>query len=412
MSTDYKIGIVVGLIVLIAGIVYFLMSSPEQSPAPPVEIPPPSGPNQPVVDAPSDTTETVSTPEEISLETLPPATQPTTGSATGWELNETEEVGVVAETPSEDGEPETLTPRVSQDEAEDGFQLDANAEQAWSQPDPEPVIRTIPRLQETETIDQVSVSGGTYTVKPGDNGFWMVAERVYGLGNGKYWKRIRDANPTADTSALRPGMKLVIPPLPADAASPERTTVIATREPHGSVTVGTGGNRTYIVAEGDAGLWGVAVKVYDGKGHLWEHIQKANPGVDSNRLRPGMKLVIPPLPTTATRPGRATGITRTAGATVRHGEVYTENGRRYYIVQAGDKGYWGIAKKVYKDGKYSYLIDRANTGVDSYSLQPGDKLEVPPIPAGDRGPTGGRAPAGRPSRPVPAPRADEPDFGP
>jgi nucleoid-associated protein YgaU len=323
--------------------------------------------------------------------------------------DDAEAAAAPAETPSEDRGADTVKIRITPEPEEEGFELSEDAEAAWNEPDPEPVIRPIPRLSETETTARVGSEGGTYVVKKGDNGFWIIAQRVYGQDKGKYWTLIRDANPTADTNALREGQMLKIPPLPAGAAQSERASAATARESFGRVSPGTGGNQVYVVAEGEAGLWGVAEKVYNGKGYLWEHIQRANPGVKPTALKAGMKLIIPPLPTTATRPGRATTRTATGStgrSTRRPGEIFTENGRRYYIVQAGDKGYWGIAKKVYKDGKYSYLIDRANTGVDSYSLQPGDKLEVPPIPAT----TGRRTPPAPRRRTVP--RAGEPDFGP
>jgi hypothetical protein len=45
--------------------------------------------------------------------------------------------------------------------------------------------------------------GGTYVVKKGDTGFWLVAERAYGPGKGKYWPLIAKANPNVDTNRLR-----------------------------------------------------------------------------------------------------------------------------------------------------------------------------------------------------------------
>ncbi|MBN1943122.1 MAG: LysM peptidoglycan-binding domain-containing protein [Phycisphaerae bacterium] len=435
MSTDYKIGIVVGLVVLIAGVVYFLVSGEgDKTEPPPIDVKA-VGSNRVVGEAEAPTPSDVTRPEEITLPLEapppPPATQPaaaaeapaetpTTAPAAGLQLYEDAED---AEDVAPDETPSTTDAgvvriRIDSDEQEqNSFQLSEDADSAWEEPDPqpaeEPVIRTIPRPTETA---EVGPAGGSYVVQKGDNGFWIIAQRVYGPDKGKYWTLIQRANPTADTNALREGQTLKIPPLPAEARQDETTTeTVAGIQPDdsGRAVPGTDGNRVYVVAEGEAGLWGVAEKVY-GKGQLWEHIQRANPKVKPSALRPGMKLLIPPLPTTtaATRPGGATARDATAtttGTLPRRGETFTENNRRYYVVQAGDMGYWGIAKKVYGDGKYSYLIDRANAGVDSYSLQPGDKLEVPPIPA---------SAAGRPGRPARAtpppspPRNGEPDFGP
>ena len=59
-------------------------------------------------------------------------------------------------------------------------------------------------------------SRGTYTVQKGDNGFWGVAEKVY--GNGGHYLLIERANPGMDPLRLQPGQKLVIPPLPGTTA--------------------------------------------------------------------------------------------------------------------------------------------------------------------------------------------------
>ncbi|MBN1555769.1 MAG: LysM peptidoglycan-binding domain-containing protein [Phycisphaerae bacterium] len=442
MSTDYKIGIVVGLVVLIAGIVYFLLSGEADQNQPPIEGIPNAAPNQVAESAePADTASLDEDgPVEVPLESPAPDTQPvvttpevltptvavptTAPAEAGFELYD--DADSAAATPPAEATEESETIRITEAPVEDanesnGFQLTEDAEEAFSQPDPEPVIRPIARADES-TADLVK-TGGTYVVKKGDNGFWIIAQRVYGPSNGKYWTLIQKANPAADTNALREGQMLKIPPLPAEATASRDIASAGTddRSRFGEVTTGEGGNQVYVVAEGEAGLWGVAEKVY-GKGQLWEHIQRANPSVKPSALRPGMKLVIPPLPTTRTRPGAISSTPQTptrttAPASGRRGEVFTENGRRYYVVQAGDKGYWGIAKKVYNDGKYSYLIDRANTGVDSYSLQPGDKLEVPPLSASSDGaaplPRRAPTPPRRAARPAPSPPADgEPDFGP
>lgn len=439
MSTDYKIGIVVGLVVLIAGIVYFLTSGEGDKLMPPVG-PPAAGPNE-VVTEPGQTP--AGAPTEISLDTLTPQTQPsavtptsvvtpaetptTSTATTGWQLDEDDDdAAVPAETPAGS---ETVKIRVPSEAEDGGFQLSEDADEAWSEPDLEPApvaIRTIQPPPEEETAEPVvSAAGGTYTVKKGDNGYWIIAQRVYGPENGKYWTLIQKANPNADTNALREGQVLKIPPLPGGAGRTEETTRMTpstaiTRTGIERATTETEGNREYIVAEGDAGLWGIAEKMY-GKGQLWEVIQKANPGVKPSALRVGMKLVIPPLPTATPRPGVVTPAGQTAatapsGSARTRGAVFTENNRQYYIVQSGDAGYWGIARKVYGDGKYSYLIDRANSGVDSSSLQPGDKLVIPPIPAAGEStqptrsirPTPARVPARTPA-PV---RDGEPDFGP
>jgi len=148
-----------------------------------------------------------------------------------------------------------------------------------------------------------------------------------------------------------------------------------------SVGETTGGaERTYVVQEGDAGFWAVAEKVY-GDGRLWPLIAKANPGVDSNRLPPGKKLRVPPR---GTPPAAAAG--EGAG-----GLIVTADGRKQYVVKKGDAGFWGIAQVVYGNGKHWALIAKANPSFNSTSLEPGDRLTIPP-----KRPTGTK-----PAAPVP-----------
>jgi nucleoid-associated protein YgaU len=53
----------------------------------------------------------------------------------------------------------------------------------------------------------------TYTVTDDDTGgYWGIAQKLYGAG--KYWYLIAEANPDVDSTLLRVGMELAIPPLP------------------------------------------------------------------------------------------------------------------------------------------------------------------------------------------------------
>jgi len=217
-----------------------------------------------------------------------------------------------------------------------------------------------------------------YVVQAGDyRGFWGVAEKVY--GDGKYYRLIAQANPGVDPHKLRPGKKLVIPPLPK-------------KEQARPVQRRTGGaERTYTVRKGD-GLWIIAQKVY-GHGKHWPRIAEANPGVNINALPVGKKLIIPPL---TARPGQKAA--KTAPPSVGVGRTYT--------VQSGDKGFWGIAEKVYGDGKYGPLIARANPGVDSDSLRPGQVLSVPVLTVEARS----SLPKAPRSQPLPPKEDDRPVF--
>lgn len=136
--------------------------------------------------------------------------------------------------------------------------------------------------------------------------------------------------------------------------------------------------KIYIVKEGDDGFWAVAQNVYS-HGKYWHLIAKANPDADSNVLFAGQKLKIPPLP--SSRRGE-----------VPVGKVIDGSaGKRYYYVQEGDKGFWGISQKVYKDGKYWAKLKKANPNVDSMNLRKGQKILIPALP-GQSGTSGSVSP--------------------
>jgi len=124
-----------------------------------------------------------------------------------------------------------------------------------------------------------------YVVRKGDAGFWGIAEKVY--PHGKYWTRIADANPKADSRNLRPGQKLIIPRLKLPTTTPAAPAPTAALRP---------GETWYVVqADDTAGFWGIAKKVYGGQGKYFTLIVKRNPNVDPQKLHKGQKLIIPAL---------------------------------------------------------------------------------------------------------------------
>lgn len=207
----------------------------------------------------------------------------------------------------------------------------------------------------------------TYVVVEGDNGFWGIAHKVY--GDGKWFTLIAKANPDLKPEALRPGQKVTIPPLPVEDAGGD---LRGGQALEGAAT----GSTTYKVQDGDLGFWGIAEKVY-GSGKYFHLIEKANPGVDPTVLRPGQVLVIPPKPT----PDIATAGT---GGPTTAGGTETVGDQRLYTVQAGDNGFWGIAKKIYGRGHLWPAIKQANPDVDPLRLQPGQKLVVPSVEEAER----------------------------
>ena len=259
----------------------------------------------------------------------------------------------------------TLTPTVDdtsavppayEDDMVDGgveivaFSGDTSADEAGT-----PVPSEMPGATET-----------TYTVKPNDT-LWDIAKAKY--GQGKYWQHIAKANPGIDPSRLREGMKLKVPPLPP---RPQAASTGGGQE--GQIVPGVGGERIYIVKKGDNGFWAIAAKpeVY-GDGKYWDLIQKANPGVAPESLRPGQELKIPARGAT----GGAVGTVSTVAAVSKR-PTLTEAGT--YIVQKGDTGgFSAIAKKVYDDGTLWPAIQQANPGVDTRRLRVGQELIIPSL---------------------------------
>lgn len=231
-----------------------------------------------------------------------------------------------------------------------------------------------PRLDETATGERI------YVVQKGDAGFWAIAEKVY--NDGRLWTLIAKANPNAESNALREGQKLKIPPKPAARPTEGRPT---------EMLAGPTGQRVYVVKSGDAGFWGIAQTVY-GDGRHWTLIAKANPQVTSGGLRPGMKLVIPPLTTSsagaASRPGPTTAT------------IAPALGQKVYVVKAGDAGFWGVAQAEYGDGRFAPWIAKANPQVSSSALKPGQQLIIPELTEEMRRSVTGTAPVTATTRPA------------
>lgn len=444
MPRDYKIGIAIGLLVVIAGVAYFVITGggedPQPNPQPaqqeknnllslsnpdgntsetaiPLdELPaPPPDPEEDEVAAVVVRPEVSAREDDEESETVDfnfdPPPSPTVVRA---ETREGMDAGVDPAAAAEGAFSEANPAEAG------GYELYHDADEALVASDPEPVeyssapVRTAERTTEsyrslrdrprTET-EMAPVRSGratvrtvsaapltpppdsattattmaatrTYKVTEGDtSGFWGISKKVY--GTSKHFGLIEKANPNVDPRRLRPGTMLRIPPKPVESATTSMTQNRNTQQ--GGFSTNAAGQRVYTVSQDDTGgLWGIAVKAY-GKGHLNELIAEANPNVDSNRLNPGDKLIIPPAP--AEQPVRSPAVSSALqAARAQEGQTLMENGKRYYVVASADNGFWTAAKKVYGDGKYMYVIAEANPGLDPVLLQPGDKVYVPPLP--------------------------------
>lgn len=152
----------------------------------------------------------------------------------------------------------------------------------------------------------------TYVVKAGDY-LGSISTRVY--GSARFWRRIAEANDIEDPSLLRPGMVLRIPSLgESDRTGPTVAPTFA------------GGEQIHVVVEGDT-LSGISQKYYGTVRHTRE-ILEANKLDDENLLRLGSRLRIPKLAATA----RETGTPAPGGRTyvVQEGDTLSTISQRFY----------------------------------------------------------------------------------
>ena len=191
--------------------------------------------------------------------------------------------------------------------------------------------------------------------------------------------------PIIDDSADATDEPTDVTPVPVNVL--EQTTDVAPiDDPDDTVAVGRGddggddeptaGSAKYIVVENDS-LWIIARKTL-GAGHKWERIRDANPGIDPDRLKIGMELVIPavgpapaPDPQTADEPTAEDPL----------GLGLNRDMRQVQVME--NDSLWTIAQREYNDGtKWTILWDANKHRLkDKNSLRVGQKILVPPLPA-------------------------------
>ena len=396
MRTDVKIGIAVGLVLVVAVVVYIIVSP--GSPEPPGGAQP-VGLHNPPKDGGGDTgTGLGSSNPDGSLDTslfgarpkdpwAPGVGDTTTGDTTTGDTTTGDTttgdtttgdtttgaigvgaVGVGVTGAVRDPEPGsveiTMVPSGPVDPGSAGSSLPPAVDDSSTGPvDPgSPTDVPYPDSTGGSTVGAVSGPGRTYVIKANDK-LWTLAETHY--GHGKHWQLLVAANPGLSPTALVVGRTIKIPPLPAQAVSSVGTAVVAT----GTVTQAADGTKTYIVAKNDS-FWKIAARsdIY-GNGVHYKLIAAANPGANSNSLQPGDKLVIPPL---------AVSSTGASSPAVTPGPV-TATGEKVYVVKQGDNGMWGVSKSQYGDGKYFPAIAGRNPGVNPSRLNIGQKLILPSL---------------------------------
>lgn len=196
----------------------------------------------------------------------------------------------------------TKTTTVSKDATADSSDNGASKTRAgdWSSVPYKPE-RVTPSWMITETTKKTGTTGTwtgltttakTYVVKDNDS-YWSIAKKLW--GDGSLYPHLEKANPGVSPGDLRPRMTIKVPPKPVRKGSASSSTAVATAR-HGTTGVDPlTRKRYYIVKEGDRGFWDVSKAVY-GHGKHYGLIEKANPELDSRRLRPGKKVWCPDKP--------------------------------------------------------------------------------------------------------------------
>ncbi|HYE04818.1 MAG TPA: LysM peptidoglycan-binding domain-containing protein [Planctomycetota bacterium] len=195
----------------------------------------------------------------------------------------------------------------------------------------------------------------TYTIRERDS-YYVIAQRE--LGDANRWKELEGLNKTASED-LRVGQVIKLP------ARKEAAGVVATAPGKLPAANDDDGRKRHVVGEGET-LGSISQKYYS-TSKRWQDIERANPGIDPERLYVGQKIIIPDVKADAAVPAKP-------AAEPASGDVSE------YAVKAEDT-LTSIADRFYKDGGRANVdrILKANPGVDPNRLRVGQKLKIPGV---------------------------------
>lgn len=214
--------------------------------------------------------------------------------------------------------------------------------------------------------------------------------------NGPNWDRILNDQPTliaqapvkvvSDTASAPPAAP-VEAAAPKTSGGPSVSDPVPPTESSGSPVVDAkpapapsqdpaapGGGRIHTVQSGET-FSSIAASAY-GSANFYPAIMRANPNIDPQHLKPGMKINLPD--SSQVKPSNSTAPTgNAAGAPA--AKIDTS---RQYRVQPGDSLY-RIAIKLYGKGTYSsklFELNQQAMGGDETRLRPGQLLQLPEPP--------------------------------
>ncbi len=132
---------------------------------------------------------------------------------------------------------------------------------------------------------------------------------------------------------------------------------------------------TYTIRPND-NLWNLAAKYYGGRGYLFKHIVRRNPGV---KIHPGKTLIIPAPPPAEPSKTATTTDTRRFENTPTRGSATgrTTPPPKTHTIQKGET-LWEIAGRVYGDPTQYVRIERANPQLKNPNkVKAGTKIVIP-----------------------------------
>ena len=197
--------------------------------------------------------------------------------------------------------------------------------------------------------------------------------------------------PATTPEAAEPRTVLVDPPV----SQPPPQTDIGGNTADTTGSTAAGAAKTHVVEMGET-FTTISLKAY-GNPNLYTGIMRANPGIDPQKLRPGMKIVVPPIsevrpPAPAPAAAAAAPVNAAPIRTISTDGAQMARSTRaeqpidpqtQYRVQPGDSLY-SIAKRLYGRGDRSTRIFEANRqtmGDDMNALKVGQVLTLPEPPA-------------------------------
>lgn len=267
MRADIKVGITIAVILLIAGVVWYVVTS--------------RPPEKPSEKAPGES-EVAKAPGEPEKTDEVDVTEPLVRSI--YETPAHPTLPVVDGTPA----PDTTTPAP----APDTTSTDTGDDEWPSVPSRLVETPILPPSETDSTTPILVERTGTYVVKNGDS-YWLIARNEW--GDGRLHPHLEKANPKIPPLKLKPGMTIKIPTRPGTAGATTPSLTVAGKK-HGSTGIDAlTGKRYYIVKKDDNGFWGVSKAVY-GEGKHFQLIEAANPKLDAKQLQPGQKVWYPEKP--------------------------------------------------------------------------------------------------------------------